>query len=806
MKKMLSMLLMALVAIGAWSCDKEPDAKPVAKPTIGINEPEFDAATMSVKVMIAPSTDATAWYWSVAGGDNTGEFNKEEGAAAREISFDAIYGVEYIIKAYAENKGGQSDTVEKRFVAMPDGEVTLTIGEVTLNEETGLVEATIYPSELTTEWYWCYDFKDIEGYEVNWIGEIGNQETTVSFEYSVDEVMIIRAYATCGEIRGEEVSRECFFELPLPSLIVSKPLFDSETMMVSFDVKPSENTHYWYWSHTDHIDITEIARYDDAEARTVSFEVEYDTPYHFVFRSANIIGQEYELIVDFTTIGPLVDIAISNLTAYSLDTAITMKDNCVQYVAGAMHTSAYDESLFIEEAESSLNPDSSYPFAIFNSASEDRIFSEQDLVRNSRIDSDDNAGIMLIPGTSYTIAVYGIDQNDNYSVTTTEVVIPEAVIDGDLDISVAATNITETSADATVVAEAPCKFIVGLVDPAVAAADSENPFNFEGASDDEIKLHFATTTHAIPMVYSGECTIPLGNNLKVGHEYYLYVIAISNGKIGQVNYTTFSTVRPSLTGTSKITAATIEAQTSHELLTVKLTTDSGAQKVRVYAAPTVDHAAYADNLEYVLDADTYQNYREEYEVVDGIATANIAIYHPGDNYYIYASAVDAEGLAGEMVCVSRLSGLDSDYYTTIEEIVDEGNLSYNGTGSATLTAQITGQEGTRQSVTLVATEFSSNVDKVWFFRISDTVENIEDRIKSNLAEYPTIYGSYKSVREGWSYKYIDDTNNSFDPKYEALEVYDEQWGGDIIVMVILDTDGKARIDSYYAAGLGVCEM
>lgn len=64
----------------------------------------------------------------------------------------------------------------------------------------------------------------------------------------------------------------------------------------------------------------------------------------------------------------------------------------------------------------------------------------------------------------------------------------------------------------------------------------------------------------------------------------------------------------------------------------------------------------------------------------------------------------------------------------------------------------------------------------------------------------------KYAIEGWAYMYVDDLENSFNPKYEALLKYSDTYGGDIIVMVILDTDGKVNIHSYYAGGIGVVEM
>ncbi|MEE0864017.1 MAG: hypothetical protein U0L61_02660 [Alistipes sp.] len=805
-------LLVAIVALVGTSCDKPQTEAPVNKPTIGILDPTFDHTTMSAKVMIAPSTDATAWYWCVTEASETSELNytKVEGAAAQEIEFKATYGVEYAIKAYAENKAGKSDIAEKRFCAMPEGEVAVALGEVTLHEESMHAMITVYPSKATTKWYWGVVDSEDESAQIEWTADEYTNEKVVTFNYEWGKRLVFKAYAECGTIPSDVVSKEVYFAPAIPTISVSKPHFDEAAMSVSFDVTPSEDTDHWYWGiYDDALDANYNVE-EGSEAKSVEFKVEYDKEYQFIFRAENAINEGEEKIVEFYVISPVADITIENLTAYTLDAVVSKKEHCVRYVAGAVHTSAFDRNIFIEQAQSSLNPDPSYPFAVFNSATESRTFSEQDLVRNSRTDSSESAGIMLTSGTSYTIAVYGEDANGYYNVTTKEVTIPAAEINGNIDLTIEMGEITETSAIATVSAAEPCKLIMGCVDPEITKADTEDPFDFTTASEEEIKEFLATTARAVPSIYSEPITRMLGDRLAIDHTYFAYAIAVKDGKIGEVTYTEFKTKRPSLTGIAKITGATIEPQTTHEILSVKLTTDQNATKVRLYAAPSNDHLAYADTLEFVMDADSYQNYREEYEVVDGVATGIVDVYHPGDNYYIYASAVDASGRAGEMVCVARMAGYDTDYYTTMEEIIEEGSLSYNGTGSATLTASDIKIVDERVNVTLTATNFSSNVDKVWFMRLASCkIADIENEVKSNLEDYAEkgkIYGSYKIVKEGWAYKYVDDLENSFDPKFEALLQYSTAYGGDIIVMVILDTAGKVNIHSYFAGGIGVTEM
>lgn len=796
-------LCIAFVSVG---CDKEPVETPVNKPTIGIMEPEFDSEAMKAKVMIAPSTDATAWYWMIKGGVDTEDamMTKVEGAAAMEIEFAVEYGVEYTITAYAENRAGKSDIAEKKFCQMPEGEVAITLGEVTLHEESMHAMITVYPSKSTTTWYWAVVDTEDKNAQIEWTADDYINEKVITFNYEWGKKLEFRAYAECGAVKSEEVKAECYFEPSVPTISVSKPMFDEATMTLSFEVTPSEDTHHWYWGpYGDTYPDSPSAwtYYMDNEPRTVNYVVEYDKEYQFTFRAENAILKGEKKRAEFAVMSPGVDIDIENLTAYSLDAVITKKSHCVRYVAGAVHTDAFDRNIFIEQAQSSLNPDESYPFAVFNSATESRTFSEQDLVRNSLITSDENAGIMLVPGTSYTIAVYSENGEGLSSVTTKEFVAPKATLDGNIAVTVKVDNITETSAVIKAEAAEACKIIIGHMDSAVTKADTDNPFDFEGKSDEEIQSYLISMTHAIPTIYTEPETREL-SHLAIGGTYYAYAIAIKDGKVGNVAFEKFTTKTPALSGIAKITSAEILEQTSHETLTVVLGVDSNATKVRLYAAPESDHSAYADNLEYIMDANDYQNYREEYDIVDGVATAVVDIYHPASNYYLYAVAVDKEGKAGEIVCVAQMAGLETAYYTTIDVIEEEINVDLTGTGTVDLVVTIKKQVDDRINLTVNTDTRSANAQKVWLVRYNGKIDAIEDEVKyafSEYAETKEVKGSYKEGKVGYPLKY-EDGGSDWDPKYEALQEYNATYGGDILVAVVLDTDGKFNIYSYYAAG------
>lgn len=796
-------LTTAIIALLSCGCEMFGDNTPVSKPTISISDLEFDAETMTVKAIITPSSNTEAWSYKVENSvDGPVEYTKREWSFGDDIFFDVTYGVQYTVSAFAENKGGKSEVVTQSICPMPEGEVAISIGEITLNEKTMEAEATIVPSTNTTTWYWSYGEKDSKA-EIEWTEVKSNKQKRVTFTYEWGKNYVLRAYSTCGAVESAVMEAECYFEPSIPTITVSKPMFDEATMTVSFDVTPSEDTYRWYWG--PRYDVTGEPQvpteYNDNEPRTVSYAIEYDVNYTFTFGAVNAINKGVAKEVEFSVMSPCVDIAIENLTAFTIDAIITMKDHCTRYVAGAVHTNAYNRNTFIEQAKSSLNPNEDYPFAVFNSATENRTFSEQDLVRNSLITSDDNAGLLLVPGTSYTIAVYGENSEGMSSVVTKEFVVPAAELNGNIGIEINVSDIEETSAVVNISATEACKMIFGYMDPTITKADTDNPFDFEGKSDDEIREYIVSMAHDIPMFYTEPIKRTLSHQLAIGGTYYAYAIAIKNGKIGNAEFTKFTTKVPSLTGIAKVTSAEILEQTTHETLTVVLTTDSNAKKVRLYAAPATDHASYKDNLEYIMDANSYQNYREEYAVTNGIATAIVNIYHPGSDYFMYAVAVDGEGKAGEMVCVTTLAGLDTEYYTTIEEIAEELNVSLDGTGTVDMVVTVTGQTDDRISVTINTDSRSANAETVWLIRYNGMISEIEDNVRYAFRDYPNgnILGSYKEAFVGFPCKY-EDGGSSWDPKYEALQEYTSQWGGDVIVAVVLDTEGKLNIYSYYAAG------
>lgn len=821
LKKLLFVCVATAAALMGWSCEEDNTQPPVNLPTIGIHEPEFDKASMTLKALIAPSSDATAWYWSITAQGEEATYTKVDNAAADEVSATVEYGVEYTIAAYAENEAGVSEVATKRYCPMPDA-AEVAIGEVTLDEATMTAKCTIYPSTMTTAWYW--KATTAEEYEATeWQKVEGNTECEVSFAYTWGEKMKLYAYAENAAGKSDERSIEVYFEPEAAALTLSEPEFDSATMKVTLEVTPSATTAVWYWRMNPDGETNEVV---GNEATTLSFDIEYDTTYNISLHAENILGKSAEgYIVEFCYAATaMVEIEVAKATAYTLDVDVTKSERCSRYVVGAVASSFFDAEVFTTQAQSSLNPDPNYPFIVYNSATESATFTEQNLVRNSKADSTENSGIVLIQGEKYTIAVYAEDGEGRGELYTIEHTVPVAVEGSDfgLKLTMSEEQIGMTWAKASVEAPAGSKLLVGLMDYTIT--ENDEPFTFEGKSDEECKAYILASAFGKPAVVSESKEYTLSEMLLSGTNYVAYAVAVDpSNEVINVAYNIFTTVAPALTGKANITKAYISTQTSLDKLSVLLYVDSAAKKTRLYAAPATDHGSYADHMEQIMAAEEYQNYREEYSVANGMSLANIEITHPGANYYIYAVAIDKDGKAGAMVNVAQLAGGTEEYYTTATEIEEKedddsgddsgegggntGNIYdkfFVGTGSVEIAAEVvddTDPDAISVKFTLVSK--SDNVKGVWLHRINEgKTKDVKEQVLNDFAGYGKD-DSYPTGTSSLRYRNLI-TYTSYTE--ESMISYDDSYGGTIITVVVADTDDKISINYCYIAGVGETEL
>ena len=371
-------------------------------------------------------------------------------------------------------------------------------------------------------------------------------------------------------------------------------------------------------------------------------------------------------------------------------------------------------------------------------------------------------------------------------------------------------------AKATVAAPAGSKLFVGYMD--YVSMLSDEAFSFEGKSEAECKAYIMTNIAGIPAEVSGTKEYTLSETLQANNTYVAYAVAVDpNNEIINVDYEIFTTTTASLSGKATITDAYISEQTSIDELSMLLYVDSEASKVRVYAAPAADHASYADNMEQIMDSDEYQNYREEYELLGsmGFASVDIAISHPGADYYIYAVALDKDGKAGPMVNVAQLAGGSKEYYTTVTEVEekeetggDSGNKFdrfFVGTGVVEIATEVVDDSDPDAiSVKFTLVSKSENVKGVWLHRI---MSGKTSAVKGEVYNDFMYYGYDESYPTGTSslmYRNLIEYT-SYTEEY-MISYNEEKGGGTIISVVVADNDNKISINYCYAAGVGEVEL
>ena len=101
--------------------------------------------------------------------------------------------------------------------------------------------------------------------------------------------------------------------------------------------------------------------------------------------------------------GELVSLELKNVTALSVDADVLKYKECVRYVAGATFAEAFDTTRFITAAKNSLNPNESYPYVQYSSATESKTWTEMDLVKDGLATKEGSEGIVIISGQSYVV-------------------------------------------------------------------------------------------------------------------------------------------------------------------------------------------------------------------------------------------------------------------------------------------------------------------------------------------------------------------------------------------------------------------
>lgn len=621
----------------------------------------------------------------------------------------------------------------------------------------------------------------------------------------------------------------------LPTIAVSEPALSADNAKAVVTVTPSEETEKWYWKcEPKGQSAAAYTAVTGKEEAKLEIPIDMDVTYTLTAYAENETGKSKEVSKEFTfksedVMTELVEFEIKNLSAFSMDVVVKKSAKCAKYVIGATpkgymgtntttgeeeYVEIYKEATFIENAETSLNPDESYPMQPYNWSDVSATFTERTLSRYALKDKDisESKGIILrsleVDEIKMIIAVYALDAEGNSKVYTQEITIPEPEITGQVAVSidVPKDKIKMRSFEATFTADANCSRIhVGQSSAGLIASGGKS---FDNMTEEEICASIVRLGAEVPLAYTGAFSKEFASKDMVPNtSYIVYAIPIDKeGKIGKVVYKSVTTGTPVYDGTGEITSVTFPDQISPEKLLVDISVNDKVEFVRVLWDMGTGPGSL-DLKTIMADEDSRDVHWHEYATADlpKLKTeennGGLYITSPGSTYYLRAVTVDKDGKLSEIIDLVEKAGKGTNGIKTKEEEPEISVADWTGTGKLTLSVESTGttDEGSYTADLKVAK--GENTKLVYMVKWSGEAQptDIDDYIK----ELPYFVNFVPEAGAVGVVSIVLDKNTAEKTTTEEfMDEYSAMWGGDARIYVTLDNDGKLSIVDWYIHGYG----
>ena len=549
----------------------------------------------------------------------------------------------------------------------------------------------------------------------------------------------------------------------------------------------------------------------------------------------NETGKSKEVSKEFTfksedVMTELVEFEVKNLSAFSMDVVVKKSAKCAKYVIGAtpkgymgtnLETGAeeyveiYKEATFIENAETSLNPDESYPMQPYNWSDVSATFTERTLSRYALKDKDisESKGIILrsleVDEIKMIIAVYALDAEGNSKVYTQEITIPEPEITGQVVVSidVPKDKIKMRSFEATFTADANCSRIhVGQSSAGLIASGGKS---FDNMTEEEICASIVRLGAEVPLAYTGAfCKEFASKDMVPNTSYIVYAIPIDKeGKIGKVVYKSVTTGTPVYDGTGEITSVTFPDQVTPEKLLVDISVNDKVEFVRVLWDMGTGPGSL-DLKTIMADEDSRNVHWHEYATADlpKLKTEDnnggLYITSPGSTYYLRAVTVDKDGKLSEIIDLVEKANKGTNGIKTKEEEPEISVTDWEGTGKLTLTVVST---GTNEETGLYTADLKvvkgENTKQVYMVKWSGEAQPTD--IDNYIKELPYFVNFDPEAGAVGVVSIVLDKNTAEKTTTEEfMDEYSAMWGGDSRIYITLDNDGKLSIADWYIYGYG----
>lgn len=621
----------------------------------------------------------------------------------------------------------------------------------------------------------------------------------------------------------------------LPTIAVSEPALSADNAKAVVTVTPSEETEKWYWKcEPKGQSAAAYTAVTGKEEAKLEIPIDMDVTYTLTAYAENETGKSKEVSKEFTfksedVMTELVEFEIKNLSAFSMDVVVKKSAKCAKYVIGATpkgymgtntttgeeeYVEIYKEATFIENAETSLNPDESYPMQPYNWSDVSATFTERTLSRYALKDKDisESKGIILrsleVDEIKMIIAVYALDAEGNSKVYTQEITIPEPEITGQVAVSidVPKDKIKMRSFEATFTADANCSRIhVGQSSAGLIASGGKS---FADMTEDEICASIVRLGAEVPLAYTGAFSKEFASkDMEPNTSYIVYAIPIDKeGKIGKVVYKSVTTGTPVYDGTGEITSVTFPDQISPKKLLVDISVSSNVEFVRVLCKDGTGPGSLDLNT-IMADEDSRNVHWYEYAVTDlpKLKTEDndggLYIVYPGSTYYLRAVTIDKDGKLSEIIDLVEKAGKGSSGIQTkaVEEV--PSLTDWTGNGALTLSVESTGTTDDGMYTADLKVTKGNGTKKVYMVKQGDDAKpnGIEDYVKE-LAFFTDFN---PDAEPAGAISIVLDENTSETTTTEVfMDEYSSYWGGYARIYVTLDNDGKLSIADWYIHGYG----
>lgn len=621
----------------------------------------------------------------------------------------------------------------------------------------------------------------------------------------------------------------------LPTIAVSEPALSADNAKTVVTVTPSEETEKWYWKcEPKGQSAAAYTAVTGKEEAKLEIPIDMDVTYTLTAYAKNETGKSKEVSKEFTfksedVMTELVEFEVKNLSAFSMDVVVKKSAKCAKYVIGATpkgymgtntttgeeeYVEIYKEATFIENAETSLNPDESYPMQPYNWSDVSATFTERTLSRYALKDKDisESKGIILrsleVDEIKMIIAVYALDAEGNSKVYTQEITIPEPEITGQVAVSidVPKDKIKMRSFEATFTADANCSRIhVGQSSAGLIASGGKS---FDNMTEEEICASIVRLGAEVPLAYTGAFSKEFASkDMEPNTSYIVYAIPIDKeGKIGKVVYKSVTTGTPVYDGTGEITSVTFPDQVTPEKLLVDISVNDKVEFVRVLWDMGTGPGSL-DLKTIMADEDSRNVHWHEYVTADlpKLKTEDnnggLYITSPGSTYYLRAVTVDKDGKLSEIIdLVAKANKGDNGIQTkAVEEV--PSTTDWTGTGALTLSVEGTGSTDAGMYTADLKVTKGNGTKKVYMVKWADEAQpnGIEDFVKE-LAFFTDFDPDAEPT--GAISIVLDESTSETTTTEEFMDEYSSYWGGYARIYVTLDNDGKLSIADWYIYGYG----